>query len=138
MSKNLPVATPETEPYWAGCRRHVLLIQRCGTCQSAQFYPRMLCSHCGGRTLDWVQASGRGRLTSFTIVRRPVSQDYAAAVPYVVALVQLEEGPTMMSNVEFCALESLAIGMPVEVIFDDWPEGVSIPKFMPSADWPPA
>jgi hypothetical protein len=70
-------------------------------------------------------------LKSYTVVRRAVSQAYAAEVPYVVALVELEEGPTLMSNVIDCPVDEMRIGMPVEVVFDDWPEGVSIPKFRP-------
>ena len=78
-----------------------------------------------------MQASGRGSVKTFTIVRRAVSQAYAAEVPYVVALVDLEEGPTMMSNIVGCGVEEVSIGMPVEVVFEDWAEGVSIPKFRP-------
>ena len=129
--KNLPQITPETAEYWAGCKRHELLIQRCVDCRAAQFYPRAFCTHCSGGKLQWVRASGRGTLASYTIVHRAVSPAYAAEVPYVVALVSLEEGPTMMSNVVSCSPESLRIGMSLEVVFDDWPEGVTVPKFRP-------
>lgn len=129
--KNLPQITPESAEYWAGCKRHELLIQRCVDCRAAQFYPRAFCTHCSGSKLQWVRASGRGTLASYTIVHRAVSPAYAAEVPYVVALVSLEEGPTMMSNVVNCSPPSLRIGMSLEVVFDDWPEGVTVPKFRP-------
>jgi hypothetical protein len=129
----LPVSTAETAEYWAGCRRHELLIQRCADCETHQFYPRIMCTSCGGRSLRWVRASGRGTLKSFTIVRRAVSRAYAAEAPYVVALVELEEGPTMMSNIVGCSVEEVSMGMPLEVVFDDWAEGVTVPKFRPSA-----
>lgn len=131
-SKNLPVSTVETAEYWAGCQRHELLIQRCTSCAGYQFYPRILCTVCSGRSLQWVRASGRGTISSFTIVRRAVSEAYAAEVPYVVALIRLEEGPTLMSNIVGCAVEAVTMGMPVEVVFDDWPGGVTVPKFQPS------
>jgi hypothetical protein len=131
LAKFVPVPTAETAEYWEGCRRHELLIQRCADCAAHQFYPRIMCATCSGRALRWVRASGRAVLKSYTVVRRAVSQAYAAEVPYVVALVELEEGPTLMSNVIDCPVDEMRIGMPVEVVFDDWPEGVSIPKFRP-------
>jgi uncharacterized OB-fold protein len=130
--KNLPQITPETAEYWAGCKRHELLIQRCIDCGAAQFYPRMVCTQCSGLTLQWVRASGRADLVTFTIVHRAVSQAYAGEVPYVVALVRLEEGPTMMTNVVSCAAEKLQIGMSLEVVFDDWTDEVTVPKFRPA------
>jgi uncharacterized OB-fold protein len=131
-TKNLPVGTAETAEYWAGCKRHELLIQHCTDCAAYQFYPRILCTACSGRSLQWVRASGRGTVRSFTIVRRAVSEAYAAEVPYVVALIRLQEGPTLMSNIVGCAVEAVAMDMPVEVVFDDWPGGVTVPKFQPS------
>lgn len=132
-AKNLPIATAETAAYWDGCRRHELLVQRCAACGAHQFYPRILCTACSGRSLEWVRASGRGAVRSFTIVRRAVSEAYAPEVPYVVALIRLEEGPTLMSNIVGCPVDAVAIDMPVEVVFDDWPGGVTVPKFRPVA-----
>lgn len=131
-TKAAPVSSPETAEYWAGCARHELLIQRCTGCGSHQFYPRVLCTTCSARSLEWVRASGRGRLRSYTVVRRAVSEAYAAEVPYVVALVALEEGPTMMSGVVGCRPENVRIGMAVQVVFDDRAAGVSIPNFTPA------
>jgi uncharacterized OB-fold protein len=82
--------------------------------------------------VEWVKASGRGKVLSFTIVYRPVTRAFAAEVPYVVALITLDEGPQMMSNVVGCAPESVHMGMPVEVVFEDWPEEISIAKFRPT------
>ena len=130
--KNLPSITPETAEYWAGCKRHELLIQRCNDCDAAQFYPRIFCTQCSGRNLHWVRASGCATLMTFTTVHRAVSQAYAGEVPYVVALVRLEEGPTMMTNVVGCADVKLQIGMRLEVLFDDWTDEVTVPKFRPA------
>ncbi len=132
--KHFPRPTPETQPYWDGCREGRLLLQRCTGCGAHQFYPRTLCVHCEGDGLEWVQASGRGRIRSFTVVRRPVSKAYAAQTPYIVALIELAEGPTMMSNVVDCAPEEAAIGLPVEVTFEQWSADVTIPMFRPRRD----
>lgn len=130
--KNLPQITPETAEYWAGCKRHELLIQRCIDCDATQFYPRSLCTQCSGRNLQWVRTSGRATLVTFTIVHRAVSQAYTGEVPYVVALVRLEEGPTMMTNVVSYAAVKLQIGMSLVVVFDDWTDEVTVPKFRPA------
>ena len=132
-TKYFPRPTPETQTYWEGCRKHKLLLQRCTQCKEFQFYPRVICSNCMSEDLEWEKASGRGRILTFTIVRRAVAEAYDADVPYVVALIQLDEGPTMMSNVVQCAPETLAIGSPVQVAFEDWSEEVSIPQFRPAA-----
>jgi uncharacterized protein len=130
-NKPLPAVTHETAPYWEGARRHELRIQRCDACGAHQFYPRMYCSNCSSDRVGWVKVSGRARVTTFTIVRRPVSPAFAEDVPYVVALVTLEEGPTMMTNIVGCPPERVEIGMPLLVTFEDWTEEISIPKFKP-------
>ncbi len=129
--KHLPRPTPETEAWWEGCRKHELLLQRCVDCSEFQFYPRIVCTTCSGDKLEWVKAGGQGTILTFTIVRRPVSEAYAADVPYVVALIKLDEGPTMMSNVVQCDPETLQIGDPVQVVFEDWSKEISIPQFRP-------
>jgi uncharacterized OB-fold protein len=130
------VPTPETAEYWAGCRRHELVIQRCKDCATYQFYPRALCTACASRSLEWIKASGRGKVRSFTVVRRAVSAEYSSDVPYVVALIELEEGPTMMSNVVGCDAEQVSMDMPVEVAFEEWTVEVTVPMFKPRANAP--
>ncbi len=131
VSKPIPTPTLETRPYWEGCRQHQLVIQRCANCQHYQFFPRIYCTKCFSERVEWVTASGRAKVLSFTIVRRPVSPAFANEVPYVVALVTLEEGPQMMTNIVGCAPDEVTIGMLVEVTFEDWSETISIPKFRP-------
>ena len=130
-SKPIPVPTRETQPYWEGCKQHELRIQQCTACGHSQFYPRLYCTACMSERVEWVNASGHGTVLSFTIVYRPVTQAFAADVPYVVALITLDEGPQLMSNVVGCAPETVHIGMPVEVTFEDWTEEISVPKFKP-------
>ena len=131
QGKHLPPVNAETAPYWEGCREGELRLQRCAACAGLQFYPRLLCSHCGARELTWAVASGNGRVRSFTIVRRAVSAAYEQDVPYVVALIELQEGPTMMSNVVGCDPEAVEIGMPVRVTFERWTDEISMPLFQP-------
>jgi uncharacterized OB-fold protein len=130
--KPLPVLTRETRPYWDGCKRHELLIQLCSSCGYYQFYPRLYCAQCFSDRVEWVAASGHATVLSFTIVHRPVSPAFAGDVPYVVALVTLEEGPSMMTNIIGCAPDQVAIGMPVKVTFEDWTDEISIAKFRPA------
>ena len=85
-----------------------------------------------GESMQWVQACGRGRIRSFTIIRHPVSKAYASEVPYAVALVELEEGPTMMSALTDCDPENVTIGQPVEVVFERWTREITMPKFRPA------
>ena len=131
-AKPLPMPTRETQPYWDGAKRGELMIQRCAECGQHLFFPRMYCSRCFSDRVEWIRASGRATVSSFTIVRRPVSSAFADEVPYVVALVALAEGPTMMTNIVGCPLEQVAIGLPVKVTFERWSEEISIPKFTPA------
>ncbi|HZP44133.1 MAG TPA: Zn-ribbon domain-containing OB-fold protein [Candidatus Binataceae bacterium] len=130
--KPIPTATFETRPYWEGCKRRELRIQRCAACGHNQFFPRLYCTRCFSDRIEWIKASGRATVSTFTIVRRPVSPAFADDVPYVVALVKLDEGPTMMTNIVGCAPEQVAIGMAVRVTFEDWSEEIAIPKFEPA------
>lgn len=129
--RHLPRPTPETAAFWDGCRERRLMIQRCGACGHHQFYPRIICTACMSDQVEWVQAAGSGAVASFSIARRPVSEAYAPDVPYVIALIRLDEGPTMMSNVIDCEPEGVRIGMPVEVVFEDWTDEITMPKFRP-------
>ena len=112
-AKLMPTPNPESEAFWQGCNEGRLLIQRCGACGHHQFYPRLLCTGCA----------------SVTIIRRPVTEAYAADVPYVVALIELAEGPTMMSNVIGCDAEDVRIGMEVSVQFERRTSEIAVPVF---------
>jgi uncharacterized protein len=129
--KPVPVPTKETQPYWDGCKQHELRVQKCAACGHHQFYPRLYCTTCMSDRVEWVKTSGRAKILSYTIIYRPVTQAFAGNVPYVVALVTLDEGPQMMTNIVGCEPEKVHIGMPVQVTFDDWTEEISVPKFKP-------
>ena len=127
MERILPRPTEFSAPYWAGCREGRLLLQYCRSCESHQFYPRSLCSHCHGDALEWRDSSGQGRVASFTVVHRGVSEAYPA--PYVVALIDLEEGPRMMSHVIDVEPGGLSVGDRVAVEFQAWSDDVDVPVF---------
>ena len=129
--KFLPPATPLSRTYWEACREHRLLIQKCSACGHHQFYPRTFCTECMQAGPQWVPASGHGTVETWTVVRRPVSQAYAAETPYVIALIRLEEGPVMMSHVTGCEPDEVQSGMRVKVTFRDWSEDIAMPVFAP-------
>ncbi|WP_165954179.1 Zn-ribbon domain-containing OB-fold protein [Seongchinamella unica] len=126
-SRIMPPDTEISRPYWDGCKQGVLRLQYCSDCDRFQFYPRILCSECGGRSLSWRSVSGRGRVASFTVVRRGISPAYPA--PYVVALIDLEEGPRMMSNIIVDDSQPVAVGDTVIVGFQPWGADHVMPVF---------
>lgn len=107
---DLGAADPTTEPFWQACVEGRLTVQRCAGCGSHQFYPRPICLSCEATDLEWVDAKGSGTVYSLTTVRMPVSEDLAP--PYLLALVDLDEGPRLLTNIE---AESAAIGDRVTV-----------------------
>jgi hypothetical protein len=114
-----PVPTPQidSEPFWKATRAGELRLQRCAACSRFQFPPRLICSHCGSTDVAWEPAAGTGRIYSFTIVHRPPTPAFAEDVPYVVALVDLDEGPRMMTNVIGCEPTDVHVGMRVRARF---------------------
>jgi uncharacterized protein len=128
----LPLRTLDAMPFWQGCQDGELLIQLCAACGRHQFYPRNLCATCGSREVAFVRASGRGTVFSFTVCHRPLAPRFAARTPYVVALVDLAEGPRMMTNIIDCPESELRIGMAVEVTFGPLGDDVTVPLFAPA------
>jgi hypothetical protein len=116
--------------FWSAAADGRLLIQRCAGCGTRQFYPRQVCATCGS-TPEWEQASGRGVVHTFTIVRQNGAKPFSAELPYVVAIVELEEGPRMMGNVTGCAAEDVTVGMPVRAYAVKIEEGLAVPFWEP-------
>ena len=128
----LPEATPETREFWDGAKRHELRIQRCRACGKAYFFPRPFCPNCSSRDVEWFTASGRGKLHTYVINQRPAMgfQDY---VPYVIAIVELDEGPRMMSNIVGIdpSPENLPIDLALEVTWEQQSDEITLPLFRP-------
>lgn len=127
----LPVPTPETKPYWDAAKRHVLQVQRCNDCGSCYFYPRPLCPGCFSQRVSWIDCSGRGKLHTFVINHRG-PRGFPLPAPYVIAIVELEEGPRLLSNLVDVDPNAIRCDMPVEVAFADVTDEITLPRFRPA------
>jgi uncharacterized protein len=121
-----------TQPFWEAAKRHELQIPRCQTCDHIFFYPRSECPRCFATNVEWVRVSGRGRLHSYTIVYQPANAAFRADVPHIYAVVQLDEGPRMVSNVVQCKLDEVRVDMPLVAVFDDVTPEWTLVKFKPA------
>jgi uncharacterized OB-fold protein len=126
----LPRPTEISAPHWDGCKRGELKVQQCADCDTYVFIPQASCTACQGLNLDWVISSGKGKLYSYTTVFRPQRVEFE--VPYVVAIVELEEGWYMLSNLIECDPETIEVGLPVEVSFKKMTEDITLPMFAPA------
>ena len=123
-----------TRPFWEATSEGRFLIQRCGACHEAIFYPRPACPSCGSSELSWEAASGTGTVHTFSIARRATHPRFTGDEPYVVAIVELAEGPHVTTNIVGCDPEDVSIGMPVELIFDDvGADGFALALFRPTS-----
>jgi uncharacterized protein len=131
MSQELPapVANPDSQAYWDGARSGRLMIRKCGACERTHFLPRYLCPACWSTDLEWIESCGRGTVHSFTVIRRAPLPAFTGRVPYVVALIDLEEGPRMMANILGEDALQTCIGDAVEVCFEERSDGAKIPQF---------
>ena len=127
-----PVVPAETEEFGAATAGRRLLLRRCDECTTAIWYPRAHCPACGGQRTSWVEASGNGTVYSFTVVHRSMVEGYRDALPYVIAYVELSEGPRVLTNVVDCDPGSVEVGMPVTVVFHDTGKGNALFRFRPA------
>lgn len=135
MTWHLPVPDVETAEYWRATKEGKLLIKECRACGKPFFYPRVYCPRCWSKDTVWKEASGRGKVYTFTVVYQNDLPPFRDRLPYVVAIVELEEGVRMTSNVERCAPEDVRCELPVTVSFREEQrdeETVAIPVFVPA------
>lgn len=125
----LPQPTALSRLHWDGCRENKLKVQRCRICATYVFIPQPRCTSCQSADLEWVDTSGRGRVYSFTVVHRAPRPQFGT--PYIVAIVAMEEGWHMLSNV-LCAPEAVAIDMDVRVSFTKMNDEITLPYFVPA------
>ena len=128
-TKPLPQVSPEMAPFFDAARRHVLAVQHCAGCGTMRFPARTICSKCLSRDATWAPVSGRGTVFSFAIMHQAIHPGFAAETPYAVVVVELDEGPRLLSNLVDCPTADVHIGMPVEVVFDELTPDVTLPKF---------
>jgi uncharacterized protein len=120
-----PTVTAETRPFWEAAAAGTLLIKKCPACGELHYYPRSLCPFCGRDATEWVTASGRGTIYSYSVMRR-------VPAPYAIAYVTLAEGVTMMTNIVDCDLDTIRIGQTVRVVFKPTDGGPAVPMFTPA------
>jgi uncharacterized protein len=121
----------ESEAFFEAAREGRLLIQRCTSCGEHQFYPRKVCTHCGDASVEWVEASGRGTVHTYTVIHRGIP-GWLEDGPYVAAVIDLDEGVRMTTNIVDAPPEDVAVGMAVEVTFVDEGKYV-LPRFRPAS-----
>jgi uncharacterized OB-fold protein len=131
--KPLPAITPLERPFWEAAREHRLCLQRCTACGTWRFPASPVCADCDSDAFEWARASGRGTLASWVTFHRLYFASFAGDLPYDVALVRLDEGPTMPANLAGADRAALRIGLPLEVVFEERTPEVSIPMFRPVA-----
>jgi uncharacterized OB-fold protein len=123
----LPAITPLTQPFWDAAAEGRLLLPRCNACGRHFFRPEVACTHCFATDWQWVPASGRGTLYSYTVVHRAPAPGFVT--PLVLAVVELDEGPVMFSNLVGCSEADIRIGMALRVRFEQVAANVYLPRF---------
>ena len=127
---------PETRnagaTFWSKAAEGVLVVPKCTECGRTFWHPRPRCPHCGSERVDWIRASGRGTVHTYTVVRQSGDPYFKTKVPYVVAMIDLDEGVRIMTNIVDTPLAALAVGTRVEVLFEDAGGGIAIPLFRAS------
>lgn len=135
---DIPLVDPASAPYWDGARRGRLLIAGCGACGRVHHYPRPFCPHCWSDDVHPVQASGRGRLYTYSTVYVNDLAPFSERLPYVAAIVELAEGPRLMTTIEGVSPDQLSVGMSVRALFRpvdaDDPDSPYLTVFTPSEE----
>ena len=137
MEPDRPLPTPivpESKPYWDGLKEGKLLLPKCGSCGHVFFYPRAVCPRCQSREIGWTQATGRGKLHAFGIAHQSFNRAYKVPPPFVLAMIELDEGPRMLSNLINVEPDPKTVkcDMPVEVVFTKVTDDVTVPLFQPA------
>ena len=137
VRKPLPAITNEAKAFWDAAAQQQLSIQRCQDCRAWVWTPRPSCNECGSQKVEWTPMSGKGEIYSFTVIRqvvgRAASKAFEPDIPYVIAWVDLDEGPRLITNIVGCPVEDVKLGMKVAVQFDKASEKIWLPKFKPVA-----
>ena len=130
---DIPTPDMETQPFWDGCKEGKFLVRHCNVCNEDHFYPRPFCPKCWGDDVEWKEATGRGTLYTYSIVVQNDLPPFNERVPYVAAVVELEEGPRVMTNIEGTPHDELRVGMPVTVGFRPLDDEITIAIFRAAA-----
>lgn len=123
----------ETKPYFEATKENKLIIQYCSDCKTHQFYPRIFCMNCFSDQINWVEASGKGKVYSYSVVHKTSIKEMKDKVPYIIALIDLEEGVRLMSHLVDTDEKEISVGMDVSVIFREQIEEYKLPQFVPAS-----
>lgn len=121
----------ESKPFFEATKENKLLIQYCSSCKKHQFYPRVFCMNCYSDTIEWVEASGNGKVYSYTVVYKTQDKNMEQKVPYAVALIDLDEGVRLMSHVVDIDVKDIVVDMDVSVVFWETVDEYKLPQFVP-------
>jgi len=131
-ARPLPEETPLTAPFWQAAREHRLVIQRCTACGRLRWPPELACYECGSLDHEWAQMSGRATLYTWTVAHPPLLPYFQPRSPWPIAVVQLEEGPRIVTNITGIDPDQYEIGMPLEAAYEDIGEGMTLVVFQPT------
>lgn len=134
VKKPMPKVTKWSKPYWDAAKQHKLILKKCKNCGEIDHPPYLYCTNCLSDEHEWIEASGKATLVAYAINVFGVPFPFWDDMPYVLAMVDLEEGPRMMTNIVDWNQDELKNGMELEVVFDDVNEEFTLPKFRPSSN----
>ena len=132
-TKPLPKINTDNRPFWEGCRNHELKFQRCHKCGHVRWPPSELCPQCHSTETTWQISKGIGRVYTFAVYHTAPHAGFADDLPYTVAIVALDEGPHLLTNIVNCSSEEVKCDMPVKVVWEEIDERITLPKFSPSS-----
>ena len=130
--KPLPHPNADTKPFWDGCKEHQLRFQKCRRCQHVRWPPSILCPRCYSRDTEWILACGKGKLYTYTVYHQALDESFKNDLPYVAAIVELDEGPHLLTNIVGCNHDRIECDMLLEVVWEDINEAFTLPKFRPA------
>ena len=128
-TKLLPIPNDDTRPFWEGCRNHRLTFQKCSSCGHVRWPVSIICPVCLSSETEWTPSAGKGKVYSFVVFHSAFHPAFQAAIPYVTAIIELAEGPHFLSNIVGCSPSDVFCDMPVEVVWDDASDEISLPRF---------
>ena len=131
LPRPAPTVIPDTAPYWSAAAAGRLVLPRCDDCGVVIWYPRPHCPKCFSQHVTWEQMSGNGTIYTFTVTRRGV-EDYKSCTPYILAYVELEEGPRVLTNVVDCDVETVRVGDRVTAVFHNTGDEAALLRFRPA------
>ena len=131
MPKPIPTPDADSRPFWEACRQHKLVFQKCNNCGHVRWPAAIICPQCHSQDCRWIESAGKGSVYTFTVYHQAFDPAFKDELPYVTAVVELAEGPMLLSNIVDCDRADLRCDMPVEVVWDDVSEDCTLPKFRP-------